>query len=84
MPTDTDVEDEDPSTSSSSIAMSSSDPATWKHLSNMQSESIVISGPPANPSSFPHDLYGRCFPESVFYKALQNGEKACVDWLVWS
>ena len=65
---DADVEDEGPSTSSSSIAMSSSDPATWKNLSNMQRESIVISGPPANPSSFPRDSYGRCFPKVYFTK----------------
>ena len=82
--TDTDIADEGPSTSSSGIAMSSSDPATSKNLSNMQRENIVISGPPANPSSFPCDSYGRCFPESVFYNTLQNGEKAYVDWFVWS
>ena len=81
---DVDAEDEGPSTSSASIAMSSSNPATCKNLSNMQRKSIVLSGPPANPRSFPHDSQGRCFLQSVFYKRLQNGEKAYVDWLVWS
>ena len=81
---DVDAEDEGPSTSSASIAMSRSDPVTWRNLSNMQRESIVLSGPPANPPSYPCGSQGRCFPQNVFYKRLQNGEKAYVDWLVRS
>ena len=56
---DVDAEDEEPSTASASIAMSRSDPATCRNLSNMQRESIVLSGPPANPPSFPRDSQGR-------------------------
>jgi len=68
----------------SSVSLSYNDPATWKSLSNAEREYIVLRGPPKNPSSFPRDSHGRCFPNNVFNKTLNNGEKAYVDWLVWS
>ena len=81
-----DNEDERPSTSAGATVSSlpSNDPATWSHPSDVQRESIVLNGPPAIPTCFPHDSHGRSFPKSVFNKTLQNGEKACVDLLVWS
>ena len=58
VPTDADAKDEGTSTSLPFLATTS----ILKNLSNTQIESILISGPPANPSSFSHDSYGRCFP----------------------
>ena len=53
VPTDTDAEVKGPSTSLASIAISTQQqPST-----NMQRESIVNTGPPADPSSFPRVIW---------------------------
>jgi hypothetical protein len=51
---------------------------------NMQRETIVRKGTPNNPQCFPRDSSGHCFPTSIFFKDLPNGEKVKRDWLVWS
>ncbi|MCY3927482.1 MAG: DUF4371 domain-containing protein [Acidobacteria bacterium] len=66
------------------VSFCTSDPATWRHLSSGDRESIARNGPPKNPSSFPHDTKGRTLPESIFTKTLPNGETVSRDWLVWS
>jgi hypothetical protein len=59
-------------------------PSTWRGLTNMQKETIVRKGTPDNPQCFQRDSSGRCFPTSIFFKDLPNGEKVKRDWLVWS
>ena len=53
VPTEDDgnAEDEGPSTSLAGTIIS--DPATWRNLSSMHKENIVLTGPSSNPSSFP-------------------------------
>lgn len=44
----------------------------------------VLRGPSPHPPYFPEDKEGRAFPRSVLTYTLQNNEKICRDWLVWS
>lgn len=60
------------------------DPSTCKLLSKAQKETIIRKGTLENPHCFPRDSSGCCFPTSIFYQELLNGEKVKRDWLVWS
>lgn len=60
------------------------DPSTWRLLTKIQKEAIIREGTPENPQCFPRDSSGRCFPKSIFFQDLPNGEKVKRDWLVWS
>ena len=66
------------------MSFCTSDPATWRHLSSGDRESIARNEPPKNPYSFPHDTKGRMLPKSIYTKTLPNGETVSRDWLVWN
>ena len=58
------------------------DPSTWRLLTKIQKEAIIREGTPENPKCFLRDSSGRCFPKSIFFQDLPNGEKVKRDWLV--
>lgn len=66
------------------LPTSTSDPATWKHLTQAQRDIIVQNGPSGKLHCFPRDSCGRRFPGNIFFSTLPNGEQVHRDWFVWS
>lgn len=65
--------------------VTSNDPGLWPaHLSKVERDSVLLQGPPQNPSTFPKDSNKRKVFGSIFYDTSRNGEKIHRDWLVWS
>ena len=50
------------------------DPARWINFSIWQWKTIVLDGPPSNPTTFTDDSSGHPLAVIIFRKTLQNGE----------